>query len=73
MIQDRGVPKYLWVEAVATVVYMLNISPTKVVLNKIPYKAWRGNNPKVNHLPVFGCISYSLMNSQARYKLDEKT
>jgi len=52
---------------------MLNISPTKAVLNQTPYEAWRGNKPKVSHLRVFGCIAYSLVNSQARYKLDEKS
>ncbi|KAH0633397.1 hypothetical protein KY284_036183 [Solanum tuberosum] len=73
MMQARGVPKYFWAEAVATALYMLNISPTKVVLNQTPYEAWRGNKPKVSHLHVFGRIVYSLVNSQARYKLDEKS
>jgi len=50
MMQARGVPKYFWAEAVATTVYMLNISPTKVVLNQTPYEAWRGNKPKVSQL-----------------------
>ena len=73
MIEYIGVPKYLWTEVVATAVYMLNILSTKVVLNQITYESWRGNKPKVIHLRVFGCISYSLMYSQARYKLDEKS
>ncbi|XP_049358800.1 uncharacterized protein LOC125823464 [Solanum verrucosum] len=47
MMQARGVPKYFWAEVVVTVVYMLNISPTKVVLNQTPYEARRGNKPKM--------------------------
>ncbi|XP_055815067.1 uncharacterized protein LOC129884813 isoform X2 [Solanum dulcamara] len=41
MMQARGVPKCFWVEAVATAVYLLNISPTKVIFNRTPYEAWR--------------------------------
>lgn len=72
MMQARGVLKCFLAEAVATAVYVLNISPTKAVLNQTPYEAWRGNKPKVSHLRVFGCIAYALVNAQARRKLDEK-
>ena len=72
MMEGRGVLKCFWAEAVATTVYLLNISPTKAVFNRTPYEAWRGNTPKVSHLRVFGCIAYALVNSQARCKLDEK-
>ncbi|KAJ8752089.1 hypothetical protein K2173_001764 [Erythroxylum novogranatense] len=56
MLQEKGIPKCFRAEAVAATVYLLNISPTKAVLNQTPYEAWRGNNPKVSHLRVFGCI-----------------
>ena len=72
MMEGRGVLKCFWAEAVATAVYLLNISPTKAVFNRTPYEAWRGNKPKVSQLRVFGCIAYALVNSQARRKLDEK-
>ena len=72
MLEGRGVLKCFWAEAVATTVYLLNISPTKAVFNRKPYEAWRGNKTKVSHLRVFGCIDYALVNSQARCKLDEK-
>jgi len=72
MMEGRGVLKCFWAEVVATVVYLLNISPTKAAFNQTPYEAWRGNKPKVSHLRVFGCIAYALINSPARRKLDEK-
>lgn len=72
MMENRGVLKCFLTEVVATVVYFLNISPSKAVLNKTPYDSWRGNKPNVSHLGVFGCISYALIISQVRRKLDEK-
>ena len=57
----------------ATSVYLLNISPTKAMLNQTPYKAWKGTKPLVSHLRTFGCISYALINSQTRQKLNEKS
>nr|GEU57261.1 retrovirus-related Pol polyprotein from transposon TNT 1-94 [Tanacetum cinerariifolium] len=42
----RGVPKHLQAESVTTVVYILNISPTKAVYNQTPYEARRGTKPK---------------------------
>ncbi|GJR77081.1 retrovirus-related pol polyprotein from transposon TNT 1-94 [Tanacetum coccineum] len=73
MMNAKGVPKTFWAEAVATSVYLLNISPTKAVYNRTPYEAWKGNKPKVSHLRVFGCITYALINSNSRRKLDEKS
>ncbi|GKB83564.1 retrovirus-related pol polyprotein from transposon TNT 1-94 [Tanacetum coccineum] len=48
MMNARGVPKQFWAEAVATIVYILNISPTKAVYNRTPYEAWRGSKPEIN-------------------------
>lgn len=69
MMQARGVSKSFWAEVVATTIYVLNISPTKAVLNRTPYEVWRGNKPKVSHLRIFGCVAYALVNSQARASL----
>ncbi|WVZ70672.1 LOW QUALITY PROTEIN: hypothetical protein U9M48_019315 [Paspalum notatum var. saurae] len=45
-------------EAVATVVYILNRSPTKALNGKTPYEAWHGRKPAVSHLRVFGCLAF---------------
>lgn len=60
-----------WGEVVATTVYILNISPTRAVMNRTLYETWTGKKPKVSHLKVFGCIAYALVNT--RSKLDEKS
>ncbi len=71
LLKAKELPDHFWGEAVATVVYLLNISPTKAVLNQTPYEAWMGKKPWVSHLKVFVCVAYSLINF--RSKLDEKS
>ncbi|KAJ4789254.1 polyprotein [Rhynchospora pubera] len=73
MLKSKGMPNQFWAEAVATAVYILNISPTKAVMNMTPFEAWFGRKPSVSHLRVFGCIAYTLVNAQNRKKLDAKS
>ena len=84
MMNATTLPKQFWAEAVATVVYILNISvatvvyilnisPTKVVLNRTLYKVWISRKPRVIHLKVFGYIAYALDKSPSRRKLDAKS
>ncbi|KAJ4751816.1 polyprotein [Rhynchospora pubera] len=73
MLKSKGLPNQLWAEAVATTVYILNLSPTKAVLNQTPFEAWFERKPSVAHLRVFGCIAYTLISSQNRRKLDQKS
>ena len=71
MLKAKGLPDSFWSEAVATAVYVLNISPTRAVQDVTPFEAWRGKKPRVGHLRVFGCIAYALVN--LRTKLEEKS
>jgi hypothetical protein len=73
MLKCKKLPNKFWAEAVATAVYVLNISPTKSVWNKTPFEAWFERKPGVSHLRVFGCIAYAFFNPQKRTKLDEKS
>lgn len=63
IIKAVGLLNQLWGEVVATTMYILNISPTKAILNQTPYKAWKGKKPSISHLKVFGCIAYALVKS----------
>lgn len=40
MLAAKHLPNKYWVEAVATVVYILNRCPTKSVKKKVPQEAW---------------------------------
>lgn len=73
LLQAKEMPNDFWAEAVTTAVYLLNISPTKAVPNQTPFEAWTGIKPRVSHLKVFGCISYALVDSNKRSKLDSKS
>jgi hypothetical protein len=42
-----------------TAFHLLNRSPTKALDGKMPYKAWHGRKPVVNHLRVFGCLAFA--------------
>ena len=71
MLKSKGLPYKFWAEAVTTAIYLINLSPTKAVLNKTPYEAWSGKKPSVEHLKIFGCIVYVLINAHERHKLEE--
>ncbi|CAH9099164.1 unnamed protein product [Cuscuta epithymum] len=70
MLKAKDMPTKFWGEAVSTAVYILNVCPTKAVLNCTPFEAWRRKTPSVGHMKVFGCIAYTLVNQ--RTKLENK-
>ncbi|KAJ0491696.1 putative RNA-directed DNA polymerase [Helianthus annuus] len=73
MLKAKSLGNQFWGEAVATAVYLLNLSPTKAVEGKTPFEAWYALKPSVSHLRVFGCPAYGLIPSQHRKKLDTKS
>jgi hypothetical protein len=48
LLKQRGIPTVFWGEAVVTVVYILNRSPTKALNDRTPYEAWHGHKPTVS-------------------------
>ena len=44
MINEKGLTKYFWAEAVHTGVYILNRCPSKALKDKTPLEAWSGLN-----------------------------
>ena len=66
MLKEKDLPNNFWAEAVATAVYLLNLSPTKAVQNFTPLEAWSGTKPTVSHLRLFGRVAYSLIHAQSR-------
>ena len=72
LLSDSNLPKSFWAEALATVTYLNNISPTKAVENFTPYEVWYERKPSVDHLKTFGCVCYSHIPKDERRKLDFK-
>lgn len=71
LLYEKDIPNQFWGEEAATTIYLLNISPTKNVLNQTPYEARMGGKSWVSHLKFFGCIAYALIHFHS--KLDEKS
>jgi len=65
-------PNYLWVEAVAIVVYIMNQTPIIVVHGMTPEEKFTSKKPDVSHLRVFGCIAYMHVLDANRSKLYPK-
>ncbi|BBG95348.1 multidrug resistance-associated protein 9 [Prunus dulcis] len=50
MLHDKGMPYFLWAEAVHTAVYILNRTPTKALDSMTPFEAYSGRKPGIGHL-----------------------
>ena len=72
-INEKGLSKYFWAEAVHTAVHILNRCPTKALKDKTKVEAWSEIKPSVSHLKIFGCICYAHVPAEKRTKLDEKS
>lgn len=55
MLFARGLPKFLWAEAVSHAAYLRNHAPTRALDGMTPEEAWTGQKPDVSHLREFGC------------------
>jgi len=72
MLNEKNLPNYFWAEAVATVVYIMNRTPTATVHGMKLEEKFTGKKPNVSHLKVFGCIAYVHVPDEKRSKLDLK-
>ncbi|KAK2402146.1 putative mitochondrial protein [Trifolium repens] len=73
MVKQKQLPKRFWGEAVSTAVYILNRSPTKRLVDKVPEEVWSKVKPSVSHLKVFGSLCYKHIPDVKRKKLDDKS
>ncbi|KAI5334921.1 hypothetical protein L3X38_025054 [Prunus dulcis] len=73
MLHEKGMPYFLWTEAVHTAVYLLNRCPTKALNNITPFEAYSGRKPGIAHLKVFGFLCYVHVPTELRHKLEPKS
>ena len=73
MLNDAGLPKKYWAEAVNTAVHLRNRSPTVAVTGVTPYEALYGVKPQVSALKVFGATGYAHIPKDKRRKWDVKS
>jgi transposase InsO family protein len=72
MLNEKNLPNYFWVEAVTTIVYIMNRTPTIVVHGMTLEETFTCKKPNVSHLVVFGCIAYVHVLDEKISKLDPK-
>jgi hypothetical protein len=73
MLEDAGLEKSFWAEAVTTAVFLKNISPTRALGDgKTSHEVWFGDKPTVQHLRVFGCLAFMHIPDEKRKKWDLK-
>ena len=73
MLKLAKLPKSFWGEAVNTIVYLINISPSIPLDFDIFQRVWIGKDVPYSHLKVFGCITFMHVPKEQRLKLDDKT
>ena len=72
ILHEKELPKKLWVEAVSTVVFLLNRLLSKVLNRKTPFEGWFGYKLDLHNLKFFGCLCFSFVPQVKRDKLDKK-
>jgi len=72
MLNEKNLPSNFWVEAVATIVYIMNRTPTTTAQGMTLEEKFIGKKPNVSHLRVFGYITYVHVLDEKRSKLDSK-
>jgi hypothetical protein len=70
MIHDQGLPMHLWAEASSTFVYVQNISPHKILGNKIPEEVFSEKKLEISHLRNFGCPLFIYVLKEKRKKVE---
>lgn len=73
MLFQSGLKVDFWAEAIATAVYLKNVSPTKVLKDKTPQEVWSGKKPNLKHLKVFGCKAMVHIPKKKRSKWDPQS
>ena len=68
-----SLPPSLWVEALQTATYHINILPIKTLRSSTPHFPLFGTVPSYDHLRVFGCKCYPNMYAIATHKLSPRS
>lgn len=65
--------QWFWSDALVHACYLINRSPHKALDGALPEEKWKGRKTSLNHLRVFGCPGYVLLEPHERSKLDPKS
>ena len=70
MLYDQDMPRFLWVEACNTTVYIQNRTPHRALGKRTPESIFTKKKPEVSHFRIFGSVAYCHIPDEKRSKLD---
>jgi hypothetical protein len=73
MLNEKNLPNYFWAKAVATIVYIMNRTPTTIIHGMTLEEKFTCKKPDVSHLRVFGCIAYMHVLDEKKIKIKPKS
>ena len=74
LLNDTNLLKYIWAKPVNTACYIMNRDLIRPILKKTPYELYKGRNPNISHLHIFGCKCFVLNNRKYNLgKFDAKS
>ena len=71
MLSYSTLPIYFLGYALSTVMYLLNLVPSKSV-PKTPVELWNGCKPSMRHLHIWGCPAHVLKGKSDKLSLKHK-
>ena len=72
MLRMAKLPNSLWGEAVCTICYLINQSPSTPLDFEIPEKVWTSGDIPYSYMRVFWCKPFAHVPKGQRSKLDDK-
>src|SRR6218665_1212721 len=71
MLNDSGLPKKFWGEAIMTANHLQNRLPVDGK-GTTPYEGWNKRKPDLSYVKEFGSVAYVSIPTEKRQKLDDK-
>jgi DNA-binding transcriptional MerR regulator len=72
MMNEKNIGQTYWVEAIHTIVHVLNKSQLRPQSDKTPYELWFGRPSSIKHFKVFGSKCYIKNNDENLDKYDDR-
>ena len=73
MMFHAHVPKWFWVEAFGTAVWLINRLPSWILDTQSPYEKLFGKTPTYDSLHIFGCRCFPYLREYAQNKFDPRS
>ena len=72
MMNERNISRTHWVEAIHTIVHILNKAHLRPNNDKTPYELWSGRLDSIKHFKVFGSKCYIKNNDEHLGKYEDR-